>query len=502
MTRSIVTPSTLPAVDRRADRIYWRSRNRQYHEWVERHIASIVTPDSDVLDLHCEAGDLLNRVRPSVGLGITQDPRLAAIARQRYPELAFEVANPEKIKVERSYDYILLPDLVGEISDLWAFLRRIHDQSGPDTRVVMTFYNFLWEPVLKAAELLGLKCPQPNLNWLGKDDVTNLLSVCNFEVEQLNVGLLFPKAVPIVEPLANDVLVNLGPMRHLALVHSVVARPRPLPEPEALSCSVIVPCRNELGNIADAVERMPDMGTHTEVIFVDGASTDGTREAIQEQISLNPTKDIKLIDQVVAPSPEVQTTTNRKVTMLAAGKGDAVRKGFAAASGDVLMILDADLTVPPEDLPRFYLALAEGKGGFINGSRLVYPMENEAMRIVNLFGNKFFSLVFTWLLGQRIKDTLCGTKVLRRSDYERIAAARKEFGEFDPFGDFDLLFGATRIKLPLVEMPVRYRARVAGHTKVQPFKHGILLLEMCLIGFQQLKLRTWKRRLSRTLGLG
>jgi glycosyltransferase involved in cell wall biosynthesis len=188
--------------------------------------------------------------------------------------------------------------------------------------------------------------------------------------------------------------------------------------------------------------------------------------------------------------------------MLAAGKGDAVRKGFAAASGDVLMILDADLTVPPEDLPRFYLALAEGKGEFINGSRLVYPMEDQAMRILNLFGNKFFSLVFTWLLGQRIKDTLCGTKVLRKIDYERIAAARKELGEFDPFGDFDLLFGAARIKLPIVEMPVRYRARVAGHTKVQPFKHGILLLEMCVIGFQQLKLRAWKQRLSRLFRRG
>ena len=186
--------------------------------------------------------------------------------------------------------------------------------------------------------------------------------------------------------------------------------------------------------------------------------------------------------------------------MLAAGKGDAVRKGFAAAEGDVLMILDADLTVPPEDLPRFYLAMAEGKGQFINGSRLVYPMEDEAMRIVNLFGNKFFSLVFTWLLGQRIKDTLCGTKVLRKADYERIAAARKEFGEFDPFGDFDLLFGAARIKLPLVEMPVRYRARVSGHTKVRPFKHGILLLEMCLIGFQQLKLQPLKQRLARLVG--
>ncbi len=488
------TSPASPAI-RRTDRLYWRMRNRHYHEWVERHIASIVPPGLRVLDLHCEAGDLLSRVKPSDGLGITQDARLAATARQHYPNLEILIEKPENIRLDRPFDYILLPDLVGEIPDLWAFLRRLHEQSNSDTRLVMTFYNFVWEPVLKAAELMGLKRPQPNLNWLGKGDVTNLLDVCNFDVERLDVGLLFPKNVPIIEPLANNVLVNVGPLHHLALVHSVVARPRPLPEPAPLSCTVIVPCRNELGNIADAVERLPDMGTHTELIFVDGASTDGTRDAILEQIDRHPGKDIKLIDQVETPAPEVQSTSNGKVTMLAAGKGDAVRKGFAAANGDVLMILDADLTVPPEDLPRFYLALAEGRGRFVNGSRLVYPMEHEAMRIVNLFGNKFFSLVFTWLLGQRIKDTLCGTKVLRKSDYEKIAAARKEFGDFDPFGDFDLLFGAARLKLPLVEMPVRYRARVAGHTKVQPFKHGILLLQMCVVGFRQLKWMPWKRKL-------
>ncbi|HEX3244921.1 MAG TPA: glycosyltransferase, partial [Chloroflexota bacterium] len=323
MTRSIVPPSRLPPADRHADPVYWRRRNRQYHEWVERHIASMVRPGSSVLDLHCEAGDLLHRVRPSLGVGVTRDARLAALARQRYPELEFQVGNPEHFRLRRSYDYILLPDLVGEISDLWLFLRQLHEQTGPEARVVMTFYNFVWEPVLKAAEKLGLKCPQPNHNWLGRGDITNLLTVCNFQIEQLDVGLLFPKNLPIIEPLANSVLVNLGPTRHLALVHSLVARPLPLPVPEALSCSVIVPCRNELGNIADAVERLPEIGTHTELIFVDGASTDGTRDAILQQIDLHPTRDIKLIDQVDTPPADLQTTADGKVTMLAAGKGDA-----------------------------------------------------------------------------------------------------------------------------------------------------------------------------------
>jgi glycosyltransferase involved in cell wall biosynthesis len=170
------------------------------------------------------------------------------------------------------------------------------------------------------------------------------------------------------------------------------------------------------------------------------------------------------------------------------GKGDAVRKGFAAATGDVLFILDADLTVPPEDLPKFYAAIAEDRGEFINGTRLVYPMEQEAMRFLNMLGNRFFSVAFTYLLGRPIKDTLCGTKVLRKSHYDRIAAGREYFGDFDPFGDFDLLFGAAKTGMKLIEVPVRYRARTYGDTKISRFRHGLLLLRMTALAFRKFKL--------------
>lgn len=165
-----------------------------------------------------------------------------------------------------------------------------------------------------------------------------------------------------------------------------------------------------------------------------------------------------------------------------------MRKGFAAAQNDILMILDSDLTVPPEDLPKFYQALTEGRGEFINGTRLVYPMEKQAMRTLNIMGNKVFSWIFTWLLGQRIKDTLCGTKVLFREDYLRIAAGRSYFGDFDPFGDFDLLFGAAKLNLKIVEVPIRYRARVYGDIKIDRFRHGWLLLKMCIVALRKLKL--------------
>jgi glycosyltransferase involved in cell wall biosynthesis len=233
--------------------------------------------------------------------------------------------------------------------------------------------------------------------------------------------------------------------------------------------SVIVPARNEAGNIPAIFERVPELGRHTELIFVEGGSRDNTFEVINQAIADQPERDCQLRRQ-----------TGR-------GKGDAVRLGFEHAEGDVLIILDSDLTVPPEDLPRFIEVLTSGKADFANGSRLVYPMEREALRFFNLVGNKSFSLAFSWLLGQPIKDTLCGTKALWRRDYEAIAANRSYFGDFDPFGDFDLLFGASKLSMKIIDVPIRYRDRKYGETNIQRWKHGWLLLRMVIFAARRIK---------------
>jgi glycosyltransferase involved in cell wall biosynthesis len=232
---------------------------------------------------------------------------------------------------------------------------------------------------------------------------------------------------------------------------------------------VIVPARNEAGNIKAIFERLPRMGSKTELIFVEGHSKDDTYTAIEKEISSHPTTPSLLLQQK------------------GIGKADAVRCGFEHATGDVLMILDADLTVPPEDLPRFYETLISGKGEFINGVRLVYPMEAQAMRGLNFLGNKFFSLAFTWLLGQSIKDTLCGTKVLWKEDYEKIATNRTYFGDFDPFGDYDLIFGAAKLNLKILDLPIRYRERVYGSTNIHRWRHGLLLIKMVAFAARRIK---------------
>jgi glycosyltransferase involved in cell wall biosynthesis len=282
-----------------------------------------------------------------------------------------------------------------------------------------------------------------------------------------------PLKISFLSSLFNRYLVHIPPFRWFALTNIVIARPDPARDKcnlmETPTVSIIIPARNEAGNIETIIKRVSKLGSRTELIFVEGQSTDNTYETIQHVMKRYPGKRCKLFRQK------------------GKGKGDAVRLGFGEAKGDILMILDADMTVPPEDLSRFYNAIVGGRGEFINGVRLVYPLEDQSMRFFNILGNNFFSLSFSWLLGQPIKDTLCGTKVLWKRDYEMITKNRAYFGDFDPFGDFDLLFGATKLNLKIAEMPIRYRARTYGETNIDRWRHGWLLLKMVLFAARRIK---------------
>ncbi len=279
-----------------------------------------------------------------------------------------------------------------------------------------------------------------------------------------------PAAIPLLAGLCNRFLVHLPILRHLATYNALIARPMALPRPANPSLSVVVPARNEAGNIEDAIRRIPDLGAFTELIFIEGGSIDNTWEVMEEmQRKYEGKRRIRIARQ---PGK---------------GKNDAVKLGFSLAEGDLLTIVDADLTMPPEELPKFYEAVVDGKCEFANGSRLVYPMENEAMRFFNILGNHFFALAFSWLLGQRLKDTLCGTKMLSRKAYASLDANRGYFGDFDPFGDFDLLFGAAKLQLKIRDIPIHYKARVYGDTNISCWRHGMILLRMTFFALRKLK---------------
>jgi len=449
----------------------WRRLNPYYYGWLDRIYKFVVRPNSRVLHVGCECGDLLAAVKPAYGVGVDSDPQAVALAQKRFGHLKFLVQDPHELDLDEKFDYVLICNSLGRWHDIQRVLERIRSVTTNRTRIVITYYNHLWEAILRFGSWIGIRRPYSYQNWLPPEDIVNLLMLSGYDVIRTASYVLLPKRIWPITGFCNYFLSLLPGFRFFNLINLVVARPVPAPIDEReVSVSVIVPCRNERGNIVDAVERIPQMGRQTEIIFVDGNSTDGTVEEIERQMQLHPDRRIRLIHQGQG-----------------VGKGDAVRKGFAAAEGDVLVIQDADLTAPPEDLPKFLKALCEGKGEFINGSRLVYPMEKQAMQFLNLIANKFFGVLFTWLLGQRFRDTLCGTKMLRKSDYELIEANRRYFGDFDPFGDFDLIFGAVKQNLKVVEVPVTYRARRYGQTNISRFRHGWLLLKMSWVAFKKIK---------------
>lgn len=443
---------------------------RSYHRRLAQILRFLVPKGRRVLEIGCAQGDLLAALEPSMGVGIDFSAEMIERAERKHPQLRFIEADAQALSLDAKFDIIILSDLVNDLWDVQRVFEQIKQLSQPHTRVIVNFYSRLWELPLALSAKLGLAKPNLAQNWLTVEDVTALLALADFEVIRHREEVLLPLPLPPLSTFANRYLVKIWPFRWAALTQVLVARPlwntAAANEPRV---SVVVPARNEAGNIATIFDRVPELGAGTELIFVEGGSSDNTYEVIQQAIAEHPERRCKLLRQT------------------GKGKGDAVRMGFAEASGDVLMILDSDLTVPPEDLPRFLDALVSGKADFANGSRLVYPMEKEAMRFFNLLGNKFFSLTFSWLLGQPIKDTLCGTKVLWKSDYEAIVANRSYFGDFDPFGDFDLLFGAAKLNLKILDLPVRYRDRTYGTTNIQRWTHGWLLLRMVLFAAKRIK---------------
>ncbi len=451
-----------------------RAAQRDFHAQLLRQYRHHIPAGSRVLECGCGSGELLAGLEPASGLGVDFSPAMLAKARAQHgakPTLQFRELDVQVTAIEQKFDHIVLDYLTGYLTDIQATLQNLQSAAHVRTRLHITTLNTLWLLPLRLAEKLGAVMPQPPSNWLSHQDLFNLLELSGWEVVSFDRIQLFPFAWPWVSAFFNRLLVRLPLLRHLGITLRVTARPRrPCPVAGPLSCSVIVPARNESGNIRAALERIPVLGRRTEVIFVEGHSQDDTWAVIQREAAAYPGPHLVRIMQQPGK-----------------GKWDAVRTGFAAAHGEVLVIQDADLTAPPEDLAKFYEALVNGSAEFINGSRLVYPMEARAMRFLNLLGNKFFALALSFVLGQAVKDSLCGTKMLLRSDYERLRLRIVELGDFDPFGDFNLLFGSALLDLRIRDVPVRYKDRTYGETNISRFSHGWLLLKMTWFGFWRLK---------------
>jgi GT2 family glycosyltransferase len=371
---------------------------------------------------------------------------------------------------QRTPDYLLLNGTIHYERDIQGMLDQLRELLEGSERVLFVYYSTLWKPLARFASKVGLRSRTPEQNWIAHEDLENFCYLAGLEIIRRDLKLLCPLPIPFLANFLNRYLAPLPFFQLFTMLNIVIARPLKSLVEARPSVSVIVPARNESGNIDDILVRCPMMGPQDEIIFVEGNSTDDTWERIQQA-----ERGYKGAHRLILAQQRGQ------------GKGDAVRQGFALATKEILMILDADLTTPPEDLPKFYEAIATNKAEFVNGSRLVYPMEKEAMRFFNILANKFFAAAFSFVLGQRFKDTLCGTKVLSRAAYKRLAAGREFFGDFDPFGDFDLLFGAARMGLKIVEIPVHYHERTYGTTNIQRWRHGWILLRMLVFAARRMK---------------
>ncbi len=454
-----------------AERLAWQRRNSYYHDSLGAFIGFLVPRGSTVLHIGADSAALLNLLAPRHGLGIHVSARVIEHVNKQGILPAVSFKHMELSDVEGEFDYAIISDLLGHVDDIEMLLRDTKEKISWRGRIVVTQHSALWGPVLRLASALGLRMPSRLENWISRADLENFAHLAGLEVVRSGTRMLLPKRIPFLSTFFNTYLANIFPFTRLGLYHYVVLRKQDARSPIANpSLSIVVPARNEAGMIERIVTELPTLGSFTEIILIEGHSKDNTWEEIQRVAKkYGPEKKILIAQQA------------------GKGKGDAVRKGFDMATGDILTIYDADMTVPAPDVEKFYRALVEGRGDFINGSRLVYPLEKESMRFLNLLGNKFFSLAFSWLLNSRLKDTLCGTKMLWREDYKAIQAGRAFFGDFDPFGDFDLLFGAAKLNCKIIDMPIHYKERTYGTTNIQRWRHGWLLLKMTFFAMRKVK---------------
>jgi len=457
---------------------YWIDNNRYYYDLLARLLRFLVEPGKRVLSVRCSTGDLLAAVRPAYGVGLEISSEMIAVAQRRYPAFTYKQAFPDTDEfparfgaTQEKFDYIIFSG-IDDTVDVQRALQNLRDVCDRHTRLIVTTYNHLWEPLVNLAEFLDMKVPSIEQNWLSNSDIANLLSLSGFQWLGHRQIVLCPKYIPLLSGFLNSFCARLPGLNRLCMTVAHVARVIPPPvRPQDLSVSVIVPCKDERGNIEDAVRRIPELGMQTEIIFCDDKSTDGTPDEVRRVKALYPDRNVRLeFGPGICKSKNVWT-------------------GFDGATGDVLAILDADLTTMPEELPYFIDAIASGAAEFVNGSRLIYPVPAAAMKTVNMIGNKFFSLSFSYLLNQRVKDTLCGTKVLWRSDWERVKPFLGTWGIEDRWGDYELLFGASKLNLRIMDLPVHYQERIHGATKMtKVFQNGLIMLRMCWHGFLKLKL--------------
>lgn len=452
------------------------AQEKEHYSIPQTPIASfyraIIPEQSTVLHIQSGSGDLLASLNPFFGIGIDCSKTAVDAAQKKYPRYQFYQSDKRLCSINHQFDYIIVSHALMQSDDAQEFLISLHYWCHPTTRIIIDHYAAHVAALRALAHRCGIAQSAGYQQLFSKKTMSDLFTLTNFELISSGCHTLIARPIPLIAGFFNRFFIALPLINRLAIYRYAVIRPQPHTKNSSnASVSIIIPCRNEAGNIESAVKRCPAMGSSTEIIFVEGNSSDETNSEIERVAHEYPDKKIRFF------------------TQSGKGKADAVRKGFAHAAGDIVMILDGDLTMPPEELPKFFNLLVSGRAECVNGSRLIYPMEKEAMTFLAFLANHGFALLLSWVMNQKISDSLCGTKVLWKTDYERIAKARSVSGIQDPFGDFDLLLGAAQLHLKIVDIPIHYKKRVYGQSNISRFYDVWFLLWIVVKSAYQLRIR-------------
>lgn len=442
-------------------------KNKYYHEKISNTYSFLISPNKKILFYGFFDGKELYKLSPSVGVGIEPDKKLYEVLKKRFPKLKFVNCKFEDYQPSEKFDYIVLNGVLGKTGDMFKVLKNVQMACRPATKVLIYQYNYLWQWILALAEKMSFKKKEGVQNWLSVSDATTYLEGANFQVTRIFRRTIFPSNFLGLGRILNFITVVLPFFDPLELDQFIVARPEPhlFPKESPESLTICITVRNEKGNIEKIVKLIPRICKDQEILFVEGHSTDGTREEILRMIKKYPSKNIRVMGQ-----PGI-------------GQGDATRVGFKAAKGEIIIIYEGDDTSDPRDIEYFYKAMRNGRFEFIEGSRFVYPLDKKAMPIINQFGNIFFAKWFSFFLGQRTTDVLSGIKAILKRDFDVIYDRWGNLGVEDPFGDFELLYGAARMGLKIGGIPIRYYPRTYGQPKTRPFTHGPYLLKMAINGY-------------------
>ena len=439
---------------------HWMRKSRYYHGYVYDRIQGMVPPGKAVLVYGAGTGDLLDRVKPGRGVGLNVAEELTRLAREKYPGHEFITVDVDEIRIPEGFhaDYVIMHNMLDLVYDIWAVLEHLRPALHEHSVIIVTTSNPLWSPLLKLGSMVGQRTPNSPRNYITNKDISSVLRLQGLDVVEEGMLLPVPRYVPLVSAFLNALVPHVPVLRYTGSTQYIVARPRVQRRPPKVS--VIIPCHDEEDNIAQAIRRTPDMYAGTEVIVVNDGSRDRTVDAVKE---------------VMTSDPRVRLVSTQRNQ----GKASAVKAGMDAATGDVVVILDADMTVMPEELPKFIHSLYQGTADFVNGTRLVYPMDKGAMSYRNYLGNKAFCFLASFIMRQRVSDTLCGTKAFFKGDYLHMPLQGRE-----RWGDFDFLYSAARLKLRILEIPIHYQERVAGVSKMHVLRDGFLFLRASLQGWR------------------